>query len=122
MIILLLTFQLTTISKLLSIDKTPSLKSLTVLPLLLTPDRDEELLRLTENRVPVFSHELVPDYLRTKPEPEVEHKMVQLELKASNLSYEASQVIFFTINPFTIMDMFFLETSRSVQQSGIAYL
>lgn len=106
-------FQLTTISKLLSIDKTPSLKSLTVLPLLLTPDRDEELLRLTENRVPVFSHELVPDYLRTKPEPEVEHKMVQLELKASNLSYEASQVASFLCQ-FSLNYSNFLETSRCV--------
>lgn len=84
--------QLTTLSKLLSMDKTPSLRSLTVLPLMLSPDPDDELLRLTENRVPAFTHDLVPDYLRTKPDPEVEHKMVQLELKATNLSYEASQV------------------------------
>lgn len=76
----------------LSLDKTPPLRNLTVLPLMLSPERDEDLLRLTENRVPAFTHDLVPDYLRTKPEPEVETKMVQLELKAANLSFEAAQV------------------------------
>lgn len=85
-------FQLTTLSKMLSLDKTPPLRNLTVLPLLLSPERDEELLRLTENRVPAFTHDLVPDYLRTKPEPEVEQKMIQLEVKAANLTYEAAQV------------------------------
>lgn len=62
------------------------------MPLLLCPDRDEQLVRLTEGRVPLFSHDLVPDYLRTKPEPEVEHKMMQLEHKATNLSFETIQV------------------------------
>lgn len=73
-------------------DKTPPLRSLTVLPLMLSPERDEDLLRLTENRVPAFTHDLVPDYLRTKPEPEVEQKMTSLEMKASNLTNEAAQV------------------------------
>lgn len=59
---------------------------------MLSPERDEELLRMTENRVPAFTHDLVPDYLRTKPDPEVEQKMIQLEVKAANLSNETSQV------------------------------
>ncbi|PSN47445.1 Mediator of RNA polymerase II transcription subunit 8 [Blattella germanica] len=66
----LMSGHLTSLSKLLSHDKSPPLRNLTVLPLLLSPDRDEELLRLTEGRVPTFSHDLVPDYLRTKPEPD----------------------------------------------------
>lgn len=84
--------QLTTLSKMLSHDKSPPLRNLTVLPLLLSPDRDEELLRLTEGRVPTFSHDLVPDYLRTKPEPDVERQMIQMEHKAANLAYESAQV------------------------------
>jgi hypothetical protein len=39
------------------------------------PDRDAELEKLTEGRVQCFNHEVVPDYLRTKPEPEVEDKV-----------------------------------------------
>ena len=73
-------------------DKCPALRNLTVLPLLLSPERDEQLLRLTEHRVPLFSHDLVPDYLRTKPDPEVEQKMLQLEHKATNMTFETVQV------------------------------
>lgn len=85
-------FQFSAISKVLSHDKTPPIRNLTVLPLLLNPERQEELLKLTEGRVPAFTHDLVPDYLRTKPEPDVEHKLLQLEHKAASLSYDAAQV------------------------------
>lgn len=47
----------------------------------------------------MFSHDLVPDYLRTKPIPEVEQKMVQLEHKATNLSLENIQVSLISITP-----------------------
>lgn len=87
----LLSSQLTSLSKILTHDKCPPLRNLTVLPLLLSQERDEELLRLTEGRVPAFAHDVVPDYLRSKPEPEVETKMVQLEHKAASLSYETTQ-------------------------------
>uniref|UniRef100_A0A0A9W294 Mediator of RNA polymerase II transcription subunit 8 n=3 Tax=Lygus hesperus TaxID=30085 RepID=A0A0A9W294_LYGHE len=87
----LLSGQLVSISKMLGHDKCPALRNYAVLPLLLSPERDEQLLRLTEHRVPMFSHDLVPDYLRTKPIPEVEQKMVQLEHKATSLSYETIQ-------------------------------
>ena len=79
-------------SKILNHEKSPALRNLTVLPLLLSPDRDEDLLRLSEGRVPTFSHDLVPDYLRTKPEPDVERQMIQMEHKAANLAYESAQV------------------------------
>lgn len=75
-------------------DKCPPLRNLAVLPLLLSPERDEQLLRLTEHRVPMFSHDLVPDYLRTKPVPEAEQKMLQLEHKATTMSVETIQVIY----------------------------
>lgn len=79
-------------SKILSHDKCPVLRNLTVLPLLLSPERDEQLAQMTEHRVTTFAHDLVPDYLRTKLEPVAESKMVQLEHKAASLTYENAQV------------------------------
>lgn len=87
-------FQLISLSKVLSQEKCPNLRNLTVLPLMLSPERDEQLVQATEGRVTTFSHDLVPDYLRTKLEPLAEQKMLQLELKAQNLQYENAQVTF----------------------------
>lgn len=87
----LISGQFTAISKVLALDKTPPLRNLTVLPLLLSQDKDEELFQLSERRIPTFSHDLVPDYLRTKPEPDIEMKIQQFQHKASGLAYETSQ-------------------------------
>ncbi|KAK9878896.1 hypothetical protein WA026_003725 [Henosepilachna vigintioctopunctata] len=65
----LISGQLMALSKVLSHDKCPVLRNLTVLPLLLSPERDEQLAQSTEGRVTTFAHYLVPDYLRTKLEP-----------------------------------------------------
>ncbi|GLV36325.1 Mediator complex subunit 8 [Carabus blaptoides fortunei] len=81
---------LTSLSKTLSHDKSPLLRNLTVLPLLLSPERDDNLAQQTEGRVTTFAHDLVPDYLRTKLEPMAETKMLQLEHKAASLSYETA--------------------------------
>ncbi|XP_012243093.1 mediator of RNA polymerase II transcription subunit 8 isoform X2 [Bombus vosnesenskii] len=86
----LISGHLTSLSKILGHDKAPNLRNLTVLPLRLSPEKDEELLRLTEGRIPTFAHDLVPDYLRTKVEPQAEQKMMQLETKAANVNFEAS--------------------------------
>lgn len=48
--------------------------------------------KLTEQRVPVFSHEIVPDYLRTKPDPEVEEQEKQLSTEAARIGPDAAQV------------------------------
>ncbi len=69
-------------------ERNPKLKSYVCLPLALAPDRDEDLLRLTDGRVAAFSHDLVPDYLRTKPDPEVESKHAQFESKGSSYAHE----------------------------------
>lgn len=66
------------------------LRNLTVLPLILSPDADEALLQLTEGRVQAFTHDVVPDYLRTKPDPTAEAKMVAQEAKANNVTMEAA--------------------------------
>ncbi|XP_025074689.1 mediator of RNA polymerase II transcription subunit 8 isoform X2 [Pogonomyrmex barbatus] len=86
----LISGHLTSLSKILGHDKAPNLRNLTVLPLRLSPEKDEELLRLTENRIPTFAHDLVPDYLRTKLEPQAEQKMMQLEAKAANVNIDTS--------------------------------
>merc|ERR1712192_119008 len=66
-------------------EKTPSLKKYITLPLLLSPDRDEELLKITEHRVQTFSHDLIPDYLRTRPDPEIESRHQGYEQRAAGV-------------------------------------
>lgn len=76
------------------------MRGLAVLPLLLSCDRDEALVSLTEGRVTSFAHDLVPDYLRTKPEPQAEQRMVQLTQKANTLNYDAAQVFYIFLQSF----------------------
>lgn len=40
----------------------------------------------------MFSHEIVPDYLRTKPDPEVEEQEKQLSAEATRIGPEVAQV------------------------------
>lgn len=87
----LMSGQLTALTKVLTHDKCPALRNLAVLPIQLSQDRDPELLRITEQRVPQFSHDLAPDYLRTKLEPDVEQRMLQLEIKAGNMTPDMAQ-------------------------------
>ncbi|KAM4642264.1 mediator of RNA polymerase II transcription subunit 8 [Discoglossus pictus] len=87
----LLSGQLSTLNKVLKNEKTPLLKNQVIIPLILSPDRDEEIMRLTEGRVPVFSHEVVPDHLRTKPDPEVEELEKQFSSDAARITPEAAQ-------------------------------
>lgn len=106
--IVILLLQLTSLSKILSHDKCPVLRNLTVLPLLLSPERDEQLAQLSEHRVTTFAHDLVPDYLRTKLEPMAESKMLQLEHKAATLTYDNAQVSFIDFLEFVIFTSVYL--------------
>ncbi|XP_007244222.2 mediator of RNA polymerase II transcription subunit 8 [Astyanax mexicanus] len=94
----LLSGQLNTVNKLLRNEKTPSYRNQVIIPLLLSPDRDEDLAKLTEQRVPVFSHEIVPDHLRTKPDPEVEEQEKQLSVEAARIGPEVAQKQIQTMN------------------------
>jgi len=58
------------------------------LPLFLSPDRDEELVKLTEGRVTTFSHDVVPHLLRTKPDPEIETRYASHENRTNSLGSE----------------------------------
>ncbi|XP_042900046.1 mediator of RNA polymerase II transcription subunit 8 [Parasteatoda tepidariorum] len=94
----LLSGQVNTVLKILRNEKTPLLRNRILLPLVLSPDRDEELAKLTENRVHAFNHEIVPDYLRTKPDPEVEQREQQYMLKSSTVPMEMAQKQITAIN------------------------
>lgn len=85
---------MTGLSKILQAEIALSLRSRIVLPLQLGCERDEALARLTEGRVPACTHDLVPDLLRTKPEPQPEQRLQQFYHKASTLSYDTAQVNF----------------------------
>jgi len=87
----LLSGQVSTVLKILRNEKTPHLRNKVLLPLMLSPDRDEELMKMTEMRVNAFNHDVVPDYLRTKPDPEVEAREQQHMLKSSTISMDAAQ-------------------------------
>lgn len=87
----ILSGHLTGLSKILQTEVSTSLRSRIVLPLQLGCERDETLLRLTEGRVPACTHDLVPDLLRTKPEPQAEQRLQQFNHKASTLSYDTAQ-------------------------------
>ena len=91
-----------TLLKVMKNDKTPLLRNLIVLPLVLSPDPDEgiylylvckvvsiknfhlftELKQATEGRVVALSHDITPDLLRTKPDPDVEQRQNQFEQRA----------------------------------------
>lgn len=114
----LLSGQLNTINKMLKNEKTPSFRSQVIIPLVLSQKPDDDLTVsafsplsscvfgflplnslvihprqvLTEQRVPVFSHEIVPDYLRTKPDPEVEEQEKQLSTEAARIGPDVAQV------------------------------
>lgn len=87
----LLSSQMNTFLKVLKNDKTPNLRNLIALPIRLCPDRDEELAKLTEKRVNVFNHEVVPDYLRTKPDPDVEQREQQLFQRSNQIPPDQGQ-------------------------------
>ncbi|CAB1324040.1 unnamed protein product [Coregonus sp. 'balchen'] len=74
----LLSGQLNTINKLLRNEKTPSFRQQIIIPLLF--------------------HEIVPDHLRTKPDPEVEEQEKQLSAEAARIGPEVAQKQIQTLN------------------------
>lgn len=84
--------QIYTLMKLLKNEKTPILRNYLTLPLQLNADPDEKLLVATEGRVPSFSHDFVPNMLRTKPEPDVEQRHLALEAKMAQVNADTAQV------------------------------
>ncbi|KAL1437757.1 hypothetical protein MTO96_048618 [Rhipicephalus appendiculatus] len=114
----LLSGQLNTLMKVLRNEKTPPLRNRILLPLFLNPERDEELAKLTENRIQCFNHEVVPDYLRTKPDPEIEAAELQINTKASQMSMDAAQKQIASLNKIVNTIETLLKTTR--QRSALA--
>lgn len=94
----LLSGQINNLMKVLKNEKTPQLCNRVLLPLKLCPDRDEELAKLTEGRVPVFNHEMVPDYLRTKLEPDIEQREAAFFTKANLINPDTGQKQITSVN------------------------
>lgn len=113
----LISAQYTAISKMLSNDKVPPLRNLTVLPLVLSQDRDEELCQLTERRIPSFNHDIVPDYLRTKTEPDIEMKINQFVNKANGVAYETASKQIATFNKVLTHVLEIINKSREEWES-----
>ena len=86
----LISGQMNSLVKQLKHERTPQMKKYICLPLALAPDRDEELSKMTFGRVNAFSHDLVPDYLRTKPDPDVEAKHATYETRATAINQDAA--------------------------------
>ncbi|KAG5682716.1 hypothetical protein PVAND_012050 [Polypedilum vanderplanki] len=86
----LISSHLAGLSKLLALEYTPPIRNLAVLPLHLSPDPDEHLIQITEGRLPTFAAEVVPDYLRTKPDPAAENRMNLHEAKANAITNDAA--------------------------------
>lgn len=82
--------QINTIMRYARDNKTQHIENRVILPLLLSPDRDEELTKLTEGRVQLVDHEMVPGYLRTKPDPEIEELEKALIGKANTITPDAA--------------------------------
>lgn len=83
--------QVSTLIKVLKNDRTPVLRNLVVLPLLVQQEQDTDLQRVTEGRIHAFNHEVVPDHLRTKYEPEVEDKEKVLSATATKIPHDVAQ-------------------------------
>jgi mediator of RNA polymerase II transcription subunit 8 len=54
--------QLNSLLKNVKSDRTPLLKRYITIPILLSPERDETLAKMTDNRVGAFSHDLVNSF------------------------------------------------------------
>ncbi|VEL25024.1 unnamed protein product [Protopolystoma xenopodis] len=63
--------ELNEIRKFVESERFPQADSLVLTPLLLSPDPDPILGKATEERLSVFNHDSVPQYLRTRLDPHV---------------------------------------------------
>ncbi|XP_015787078.1 mediator of RNA polymerase II transcription subunit 8 [Tetranychus urticae] len=114
----LISGQINNLLKILKSEKTPPLRNRIFLPLLLSPDRDEDLAKLTEGRVVAFNHEMVPDYLRTKLEPEIESIEAKQIVKASTMNQEVGQKQITSINKIANTIIELVRTTKDEWESG----
>ncbi|CAI2738600.1 unnamed protein product [Dicrocoelium dendriticum] len=63
--------ELSEIRKILESDRFSNGHSLVLTPIMLNPEIDPALAKATEDRLALFNHDTVPQYLRTKLDPKV---------------------------------------------------
>ncbi|ESN97269.1 hypothetical protein HELRODRAFT_185934 [Helobdella robusta] len=110
----LLSGQISLLGKFLKSDKMSHLKNYVAIPFSLSPELDPNLEKLTEGRVPYFNHEVVPNYLRTKPEPEIEDRLAQMQNKAHSLTAENLQKQTNTLNKLANLIQETLKNSKEM--------
>lgn len=113
----LLSGQLNSLGKLLKSEKLPVLRNQILLPLVLSRDRDQDLEKLTERRVFAFNHDVVPDYLRTKPEPDVEKKIQESNVKATINTPDVAQKQLNAMNKVTSNILDIINSHRDDMES-----
>ncbi|KER29869.1 hypothetical protein T265_03567 [Opisthorchis viverrini] len=75
--------ELSEIRKVLESDRFSSEHTLALTPMLLNPEPDPTLAKATEDRLALFNHDTVPQYLRTKLDPKLESQCLAQSSRAS---------------------------------------
>ncbi|KAA3679815.1 mediator of RNA polymerase II transcription subunit 8 [Paragonimus westermani] len=80
--------ELSEIRKVLESDRFVNEHSLVLTPIMLHPEVDPVLAKVTEERLVLFNHDTVPQYLRTKLDPKLEVQCLAQSGRASSLPTE----------------------------------
>ncbi|CAH8475154.1 unnamed protein product [Schistosoma turkestanicum] len=80
--------ELSEIRKILESDRFSNEHTLVLTPMLLNPEQDANLAKITEERLSLFNHDTVPQYLRTKLDPKVESECSNQSTRAAGIPSE----------------------------------
>ncbi|CAH8493094.1 unnamed protein product [Schistosoma mattheei] len=80
--------ELSEIRKILESDRFSNEHTLVLTPMLLNPEQDSNLAKITEERLSLFNHDTVPQYLRTKLDPKVESECSSQTTRAAGIPSE----------------------------------
>ena len=108
----LLSGQINTLNKLLSNERMPALRNLCILPIKVSMDKDDELESFSEHRMMVFNHEVVPNALRTKYEPQVEHEEQRLALEVSSMNADQAESAVSSLNELVTSVLDLVQSAR----------
>ncbi|KAH8859332.1 Mediator of RNA polymerase II transcription subunit 8 [Schistosoma japonicum] len=73
------------IRKILESDRFSNEHTLVLTPIVLNPEHDANLAKITEERLSLFNHDTVPQYLRTKLDPKVESECSSQATRAASI-------------------------------------
>ncbi|CAL8091309.1 unnamed protein product [Calicophoron daubneyi] len=76
------------IRKVLESDRFANEHSIVLTPTMLNPEADPALAKATEDRLPLFNHDTVPQYLRTKLDPKIESQCLAQANRAASIPLE----------------------------------